>query len=50
MVVKAVLKPKKTIRANDGLGDFEVIEERREKSIIQKPLGSDDESNFDDSD
>jgi hypothetical protein len=27
-----------------------VIEERREKSIIQKPLGSDDESNFDDSD
>jgi len=49
MVVKAVLKPKKTIRANDGLGDFEVIEERREKNLIHKPLGSDDDS-FDESD
>jgi len=34
MVVKAVLKPKKTITANDGFGDFEVIEERREKGFI----------------
>lgn len=50
MVVKAVLMPKKTIRTNDGLGDFEVIEERREKNLIHKPLGSDDEESFDDSD
>jgi len=42
MQVKAVLKPKKTIRTNDGFGDFEVIEERREKGFIQEPLDSDD--------
>lgn len=50
MVVKAVLKPKKTITANDGFGDFEVIEERREKGFIQKPLDSEDDASFDDSD
>lgn len=50
LVVKAVLKPKKTITANDGFGDFEVIEERREKGFIQKPLNSDDDASFDDSD
>ena len=34
MVVKAVLQPKKTIRANDGQGEWEVVEEKREKNFI----------------
>lgn len=39
-VVKTVLKPKKTIMANDGGGDWEVVT-KREKYMIQKPEDSD---------
>lgn len=31
MVTKAVMKPKKTINEDDGKGDWNVVEEKREK-------------------
>lgn len=43
MVVKSVLKPKKTIAADDGLGEWEVVG-KRESYVIQKPDDSDDDS------
>lgn len=42
MVVKNVLKPKKTIAGDDGLGEWEVIG-KRESYLLQKPEDSDDE-------
>lgn len=42
MIVKNVLKPKKTIAAEDGMGDWEVVT-KRESYLLQKPEDSDDE-------
>lgn len=42
MVVKNVLKPKKTIAAQDGMGDWEVVA-KRESYLVQKAEDSDDE-------
>lgn len=42
MVVKSVLKPKKTIRSGDGQGEWEVVE-KRQSYLIQKPDDSDDD-------
>lgn len=42
MVVKSVLKPKKTLKAQDGQGDWEVVD-KRQSYLIQKPDDSDEE-------
>lgn len=42
MVVKNVLKPKKTLAADDGLGEWEVVG-KRESYLLQKPEDSDDD-------
>ena len=41
MVIKSVLKPKKTVKAADGQGEWEVVE-KRQSYLIQKPEDSDD--------
>jgi len=41
MVVKSVLKPKKTVKAQDGQGEWEVVE-KRQSYLIQKPDDSDE--------
>ena len=43
MIVKNVLKPKKTVAADDGMGDWEVVA-KRESYLVQKPEDSDDEA------
>ena len=42
MIVKNVLKPKKTLAADDGLGEWEVVG-KRDSYLLQKPEDSDDE-------
>lgn len=42
MVVKNVMRPKKTIAADDGLGEWEVVG-KRDTYLLQKPEDSDDE-------
>ena len=42
MIVKNVLKPKKTLAADDGLGEWEVVG-KRDTYLLQKPEDSDDE-------
>ena len=41
MKFKAVLQPKKTIRDKTGGGDWEVVDEKREKTLIEKPVVTD---------
>lgn len=48
MKYKKVLKPKKTLR--DDLGDWEVVEEKRDAFLIEKPVYTDSEDEVDDSD
>lgn len=48
MKYKRVLKPKKTVR--DDLGDWEVVEEKRDAFLIEKPVYTDSEEEEDDSD
>lgn len=43
MVVKSILKPKKTLKADDGQGEWEVVG-KRESYLVQKPEDSDDSS------
>jgi hypothetical protein len=47
MKYKKVLKPKKTLR--DDHGDWEVIEEQRGSYFIEKPVHTDSEAEFEDS-
>ena len=47
MKYKKVLKPKKTLR--DDLGDWEVVEEKREAYLIEKPVYTDSEDEVSDS-
>lgn len=42
MLVKSVLKPKKTLAGDDGFGDWEVVG-KRESYLVEKPEDSDDE-------
>ena len=44
-MIKQVLMPKKTIKANDGMGDFEVVG-KREKVIVEKAINSDDSDSY----
>ena len=44
-VIKQVLKPKKTIKADDGMGEWEVVG-KREKVIVEKPINSDDSDSY----
>lgn len=46
IVFKAVMKPKKTIKTDDGNGEWEVID-KREKGLIQKKQDDDDDENDD---
>jgi len=47
-VIKSVLKPKKTLAADDGMGEWEVVG-KRESYLLEKPEDSDDEDELDDS-
>ena len=47
MKYKKVLKPKKTLR--DDLGDREVVEEKRDGYLIEKPVYTDSEDEVSDS-
>lgn len=47
MKYKKVLKPKKTLR--DDLGDWEVVEEKRDAYLIEKPVYTDSEDEVSDS-
>ena len=47
MKYKKVLKPKKTI--NDDLGEWEVVEEKRDAYLIEKPVYTDSEDEVSDS-
>ena len=47
MKYKKVLKPKKTLR--DDLGDWEVVEEKRDGYLIEKPVYTDSEDEVSDS-
>lgn len=48
MKVKRVLKPKKTLKTNDGDGDWEVVEEKRETFAVKRPVYTDSEDDGDD--
>lgn len=48
MKYKKVLMPKKTLRGDD-LGDWEVVEEKRDGYLVEKPLYTDSEEEDDDS-
>lgn len=48
MKVKRVLKPKKTFKTNDGDGDWEVVEEKRETFAVKRPVYTDSEDDGDD--
>lgn len=48
MKVKRVLKPKKTVKTNDGDGDWEVVEEKRETFAVKRPVYTDSEDDLDD--
>ena len=48
MKYKKVLKPKKTVK--DDLGEWEVVEEKRDAYLIEKPVYTDSEDEVDDSD
>lgn len=47
MKYKKVLKPKKTLR--DDLGEWEVVEEKRDAYLIEKPVYTDSEDEVSDS-
>lgn len=48
MKVKRVLKPKKTVKTNDGEGDWEVVEEKRDTFAVKRPVYTDSEDDLDD--
>ena len=43
MVVKQVLKPKKTLRGDDAFGDWEVVDAKRETYQLERPIDSDED-------
>jgi hypothetical protein len=44
-LIKSVLKPKKTIEAADGMGDWEVVG-KREAVLLEKPENSSDDDSY----
>ena len=48
MKFKKVLQPKKTIR--DNMGEWDVVEAKRDTVLIQKPIYTDSEDDVTDSD
>lgn len=45
VIFKAVMKPKKVIKTDDGNGEWEVID-KREKGLVQKKDDDDENDDF----